>query len=531
MALRDRFTTTREGKSVITLFRQPPKPLFRGVAYDRPASRFLFDLRPTEGAQAFQPIAQERLVQVAKAVRDRAAERLRRALPGRTPEIERLVIGRGASEADKARRIRVIPLPSIGKEHTDPAIRRVLIEIPPDCPIAATDVLWSVSEQSICDRVDPETGEIRVEGPLLVAAEDDRMLRQYGINASPAKRWQTVTPATLPERRPTGRIGGETRAVAESRVAAAVADALRHAGVDPAGIAVRVQSEPPHRKGLRAEAFDPDRFDRRSLRHVEITFPRALRGPLVIGDGRWLGLGLMRPVDENPQALHLFALEGERAPADQAELLARSLRRVVMARVRQRLDRGEPLSTFFTGHRPDGAPARSGQHEHLFFLADDGDRDGRLDRLAIIAPHLADRSIAARHGQDFRMLETAVADISVLRAGCGGAARLVRIAVPDDADLVFGRAKNWVSRTRYRPTRHPRHRCDVGEALRRDLLLECDCRDPRSRSSASRRARAAGFRATCALSSRSLSPGPCFLAWARLGAGLFAAEASRGSYC
>jgi CRISPR-associated protein Csb2 len=292
MALRDRFTTRRAGKSLVTLFRQPPKPLSRGVAYDRPARRFLFDLRPAEGARPFQPIAQERVVQVAKAVRDCAAERLTQALPGRTVEIERLVIGRGASEADKARRIRILPMPSIGMEHTDPAIRRVLIEIPPDCPIAVEDVLWSVSGQSICDRVDPETGEILVEGPLLVAAEDERMLRQYGINAPLARRWQTVTPAALPERRPAGRIGGESRAAAESRAVVAVAEALRHSGRDPSGIAVRVQSEPLYRKGLRAEFFQPDRFDRRSLRHVEITFPHTVRGPLIIGNGRWLGLGL-----------------------------------------------------------------------------------------------------------------------------------------------------------------------------------------------------------------------------------------------
>jgi CRISPR-associated protein Csb2 len=51
VALRDRFTAGRQGKSVVTLFRQPPKSLSRGVAYDRPARLFLFDLRPAEGAQ------------------------------------------------------------------------------------------------------------------------------------------------------------------------------------------------------------------------------------------------------------------------------------------------------------------------------------------------------------------------------------------------------------------------------------------------------------------------------------------------
>jgi hypothetical protein len=49
--------------------------------------------------------------------------------------------------------------------------------------------------------------------------------------------------------------------------------------------------------------------------------------------------------------------------------------------------RDGPLPLFFTGHDPDGEPARSGQHEHLYFLADDADGgDGRIDQLAVIAP-------------------------------------------------------------------------------------------------------------------------------------------------
>jgi CRISPR-associated protein Csb2 len=530
-ASRQRFTTRREGRSVVALFRQPPKAVFRGVAYDRPVRHFLFDLRPVDGARPFQPIPQDRVTSVAKAVRDRIADRLTQALLGRAAGIERFVIGRGANDADKARRIRIVPLPSIGMEHTDPAIRRVLIEVPPDCPIAAEDLLWSVSGQSVCDHIDPKTGEILVEGPVLAPAQDERMLRQYGIGTPPARRWQTVTPAALQVRRPALRIGGEARAAAERRAAAAVANALRHTGFDPAGIMVRVQSEPLHRNGLRSEAFDPDRFDRCSLRHIEIIFPRALRGPIVIGDGRWLGLGLMRPVTEQPPALHLFALEGDRIPSDQAEALARALRRAVMARVQQQLDRGEPLPTFFSGHRSDRAPARSGQHEHLFFFADDGNREGYLDRVAIIAPRLADRSVTADHRRHLRQLESAVADMVVLRAGSAGAPRLVSIAATDETDPVFGRAKHWVSRTRYRPTRHPRDRRNAEEALRRDLMLECERRGlPRPEVEVISVAGGprGGISGLLYLAFSVAITGPLLLgAGSHFGAGLFAAEPDR----
>jgi CRISPR-associated protein Csb2 len=474
-AQRDRFTTAREARSVVTLFRQPPKPAFRGVVYDRPPRRFVFDLKPPDGTRPFQPIAQSRAAEVAKSVRDSAASRLQDGFLGRAAEIDKAVVGRGAGAADKERRVRILPLPSIGVEYTSPEIRRVLVEVPPDFPFSTDDLVWAVSGLRICDRTDPEIGEILAEGPVLVPAEDDSMLRQYGIQARPSRRWQTVTPAALPVRRPVGKIGGDKRAKAEARAAAAVADALRHAGRDAAGIAVRVQSEPFHLKGLRAEAFVADRFGSRALRHVEIRFPRPVRGPLVIGNGRWLGLGLMRPVAEYA-AVHLFSLEGDRPQHQMRETLTRALRRAVIARVQAERGPRVELASFFTGHAPGGDPARSGKHEHLFFLADDADGDGRLDRVAVIAPQLADRTVTRSYGPELRVLEQALAELQVLRAGPAGALTLFRIAEPNDSDPVFGRARLWVSRTPYRPTRHPRVPADSADLLRRDVLLECERR-------------------------------------------------------
>jgi len=86
-----------------------------------------------------------------------------------------------------------------------------------------------------------------------------------------------------------------------------------------------------------------------------------------IGNGRWLGLGLMAPTAQDVPALHLFLIDPAQAPvADQAEMLTRALRRATMAQAQQRLGRGEHLPTFFTGHEPDGSRACSGRHEHLF---------------------------------------------------------------------------------------------------------------------------------------------------------------------
>jgi len=100
--------------------------------------------------------------------------------------IDRVLIGRSATEADKAARVRIVPVPSIGHPQADHAIRRVLVEVPPDCPIAHTDIEWAFSGLYL--------GEKR---PLLVRADDLSMLDHFGIGAS-KRVWRTVTPAALP---------------------------------------------------------------------------------------------------------------------------------------------------------------------------------------------------------------------------------------------------------------------------------------------------------------------------------------------
>lgn len=290
-----RFEQIQQGRTKATLFRQPPKAYSRLVAYDRPPRRLLFEIRELGGAVSFYPIRLELAVTLAKAVRDLAFEQLGKALT-ESGTIELLVMGRGATDADKTRRVRFIPLPSIGFAFTDPSIRRMLVEMPPDCPIDEADMRWALSGRQLSGigYLDEETGEVR--GAQLVATSSGDMLWNYGLSGRWAKRWQTVTPAVLPVRRPRGRIGGGARATAERAVAASVVAALRHAVVRSRVASIRVQREPFSPRGRRAEEFEHGRFDAAQLNHVEIVFEEALPGPLVVGDGRWIGLGLMRPV-------------------------------------------------------------------------------------------------------------------------------------------------------------------------------------------------------------------------------------------
>jgi CRISPR-associated protein Csb2 len=122
------------------------------------------------------------------------------------------------------------------------------------------------------------------------------------------RRFQAAaTPAALPDSAARRRIdpdhqvgeakSGQERAQESAKAGAAVVQALRHAGVSVRAEAIRVQREPFESNGERVETFAKGtRFSKHGLWHVEIEFAGNVAGPLVIGDGRFLGLGLFAPI-------------------------------------------------------------------------------------------------------------------------------------------------------------------------------------------------------------------------------------------
>ena len=134
------------------------------------------------------------------------------------------------------------------------------------------------------------------------------MLSHYGVgNGEGWRVWRTITPAALPEAARRRRIdprriaaeakSGAERAAEQKRAAGAVVQALRHAEVRTSAETIRVQREPFEANGERVEAFATGtRFAKERLWHVEIIFDAPVAGPLIIGDGRFLGLGVMAPV-------------------------------------------------------------------------------------------------------------------------------------------------------------------------------------------------------------------------------------------
>jgi CRISPR-associated protein Csb2 len=348
-----------------------------------------------------------------------------------------------------------------------------MVEVPAGCALRPDDVQWAFSGLELSD---PETDA--VQDLILIPASDEGMLVHYGaMDRVRSRVWRTVTPAALPEPAKRRRIDparvaaeakdGSERAAEQGRAAAAVTQALRHAEVRSRPEAIRLQREPFEALGDRVEAFAPGtRFAKERLWHVEIAFNTPIAGPLVIGDGRFLGLGVMAPV-RHVQGVHAFVVEGGLAAMAQPIEVAVALRRAVMARVQEVLGSRTSLPSFFTGHERDGSPAGT-EHPHLTFMFDPG-----ATRLLVVAPHVVDRRATTREERDdLASLDAALTDFRELRAGSSGRLTLRARSVDTDTDPLFAPSRTWESVTLYQVTRHTKG-VGAAEALSADLRAEC----------------------------------------------------------
>lgn len=483
-ASRKRFAHIGSGRKQGLLFSQPPKPRFQSVSYNAPSDYLLFDLRETISGKADPDFAPWPLADAAALVvliRDAVASRLTAAFGAKADLIARVIVGRGASEADKAQRVRIIPLPSIGHIHVDRAIRRVLVVVPPNSPIDASDIAWAVSGLGL--GIDLDTGAVlRADSPVLTPARDSRVLRRYGVG-QPGRLWRTVTPAALPEAAVRRRIepsrlrerdewkGAEERLQEERRASASIVQALRHAGVSAKSTTIRVQREPFSARGARAEAFaSGSRFAKERLWHVEIALAEAVAGPLVLGDGRYLGFGLMERIREAPRDVVTYSLPLAAGIdlADRSDLL-HAVRRALMG-LSRRPDGTVPM--LFSGHEAEGGAARSGRHRHVFVACADLDGDRRIDHLIVAAPWACDRSVE-RNSREAALFERVLSGFELLRANRLG---VIPLRLSSVERKVMGAARDWESHTAYRPTRHTGRSGEPATALLRDVIVECERR-------------------------------------------------------
>jgi len=231
---------------------------------------------------------------------------------------------------------------------------------------------------------------------------------------------------------------------------------------------VRFQREPFDLRGIRVEQFaEGTQFSKHCLWHVEIEFELLVSGPLVIGDGRFLGLGVMRPASP-PAGVYAFAIESGLQPNPDPARLAKALRRAVMARARDVLGTHR-LPSYFSGHPEDGSAGRS-EEPHLAFAF-----DPLQQQLLVVTPGHLDRRNYRRDAEHATTLELALEGLQQLRAGKDGYLQLRPVIVDTTCHRLFQSSHVWESCTPYDVNRYAR-KSTADTVLKHDVLNECERR-------------------------------------------------------
>lgn len=202
--------------------------------------------------------------------------------------------GRGAPAvlhghgADGRPHVAFLALPDVGHEHADGHLLGLAVAIPDLPEPERRAVLRAV----LGLRREDVNGVVHLPVPDLGLVE---LLYQPGLvrpwGASPqrwrrgGRRWVSATPVVLDRypKRPE-QVEGEVRA------------SMRGVGL-PEPVDIQISAEPLMSGAARLRPGDlPAHARGRLFRHVAVTFDRCVSGPVLVGAGRYLGVGLLAPV-------------------------------------------------------------------------------------------------------------------------------------------------------------------------------------------------------------------------------------------
>lgn len=203
-----------------------------------------------------------------------------------------------------------LPLPYVGFEHSDGRLMGLAMSLPSS--------LDEASQRATLRAIGRWEHQAGSEAELTLRFGSSGILqlkRRIGpidlISIRPelwqksSSRWVSATPVALPTHPgPLGRGSAAARAKAWARAEKAVAASCRHVGL-PEPLQVEVSLDPFIRGARPAGDFPPFRQRSRDgkpvarrLVHAALVFDQPVKGPLVLGAGRFFGLGLMRPIVE-----------------------------------------------------------------------------------------------------------------------------------------------------------------------------------------------------------------------------------------
>jgi len=191
---------------------------------------------------------------------------------------EGYVCGHTNGSHDKDDRFAYVPVPTLAPAGRDNDIRRVML-VQGWKNSKADSLVRRLSNASL-------SGKARlrpIDNP-----DKDGVLKKY---TEAAERWATVTPMVLP-----GHLNGRGLANRQKKL---VLKSLAHAGIMTPVSEIHLQPDPIFSGADRAGSYRVPEYLRQFTKtHAIITFSEPVVGPVVIGAGRYVGLGLMAGLDE-----------------------------------------------------------------------------------------------------------------------------------------------------------------------------------------------------------------------------------------
>jgi len=200
-----------------------------------------------------------------------------------------------------------VPLPFVGHDHADGAIMGCALVLPRELPTSDRESLFRlVAKWEI--KCANKHGNLTLAGvslpPFTVRRVDVSAKRSLspGLWCRTSTRFITATPIAL-DRNP-GKLRSKQDGTARKAALAAqqsISDAcLRVVGVRPVSVEVSLAPLLPGAQHVRQFLPWPGRPGRtpRVRVHADIRFGEHVRGPLLLGAGRYFGLGLCLPVED-----------------------------------------------------------------------------------------------------------------------------------------------------------------------------------------------------------------------------------------
>lgn len=213
--------------------------------------------------------------------------------------------GRGGAAPQPSTRphLAIAPLPFVGHRHADGGLLGVALILPREAHLDERRAVlravgaWREAGAEI-DLGGAGTLRFRVAEAL-----DARSTLRSDTWCRPSRRWSTATPVVL-DRTPRHLRTGTSaeRAASWDEAEETVARACEYAGL-PRPVEVWLSSDGPFTgippvSRLPRYTTGEARLRRISL-HARLTFAEPVRGPVLIGAGRYLGQGLLRPVGDD----------------------------------------------------------------------------------------------------------------------------------------------------------------------------------------------------------------------------------------